>query len=59
MGSSYWVDDFGLLLSELTRSSNLESYMEGVSERGIGVIWGAVIRGRGGLKGAFVSGRDN
>lgn len=58
MGSSYRVDDFGLLLSELTRSS-LESYKEGVSERGIGVIWGAVIRGRGGLKGAFVSGRDN
>lgn len=40
----------GLLLSECTRSG-LESYTGGVLQRGFGVIWGAVIRGIGGLKG--------
>lgn len=40
----------GLLLSEHTRSG-LESYTGGVLQRGFGVIWGAVIRGIGGLKG--------
>lgn len=50
MGNSYQMDNFALLLSELTRSS-LESYMEGVLERGFDVIWGAVIRGIRGLKG--------
>lgn len=42
----------GLLLSEHTRSG-LESYTEGVLGRGYGVIWGAVIREIGGLKGSL------
>lgn len=42
----------GLLLNEHTRS-DLKSYTGGVLERGFGVIWGAVIRGIGGLKGSL------